>query len=165
MRRTLVFLALIVAFSLTQLQPVLAVSFSDLIEQAEKYDGKMITYEGEVVGDVMRRKNYAWVNVHDGKGAIGLWMKFSEARKIKFKGNYKYKGDRIRVRGIFNRACPQHGGDLDIHVEELEVLAPGRRTPDPVPLQELLAATALSIVAGLLFLAGRRLGRKRNQET
>jgi hypothetical protein len=90
-----------------------SLSSVDLIERSEDFDGQIVTYEGEVVGDVMRRRDFAWVNVHDGKNAIGLWMRSSDALKIKHKGGYKHSGDRVRVRGVFNRACSQHGGDLD----------------------------------------------------
>ncbi|MCM8823992.1 MAG: DNA-binding protein, partial [Candidatus Omnitrophica bacterium] len=45
-----------------------------LIGNAKEYDGKIIIYEGEVIGDIMLRGKYAWINVNDGKGTIGVWV-------------------------------------------------------------------------------------------
>ncbi|HYG56564.1 MAG TPA: hypothetical protein VD902_00650, partial [Symbiobacteriaceae bacterium] len=45
--------------------PALAagVTVSDLVEQAKAYDGKQVTLQGEVIGDVMRRGEYGWINI------------------------------------------------------------------------------------------------------
>jgi hypothetical protein len=94
-------------------------SSSELIKNAQEYDGKLITYSGEVIGDVMLRSEFAWVNINDGKNALGVWMSAALAREIKFTGNYKSRGDRLEVTGIFHRACLEHGGDLDIHAQSL----------------------------------------------
>ena len=95
------------------------VSSSELIENAGEYDGKEVVYEGEVIGEVMQRRDGVWVNINDGENSIGVWMSWELAAVIKHKGSYKAKGDIIQVRGIFNRACAQHGGDLDIHASSL----------------------------------------------
>ena len=81
--------------------------------------------EGEVIGDVMARGDYAWVNVLDGENAIGVWINSSLAKNIKYTGSYKSVGDRIEITGIFNRACVAHGGDLDIHAQGMRVLKTG----------------------------------------
>jgi hypothetical protein len=85
-------------------------SSAELIENSKKYDGKTVTYIGEVIGDIMRRGNFSWVNISDGENAIGVWMSADMAKTIKFTGNYKSKGDKLKVTGIFNRACIQHEG-------------------------------------------------------
>ncbi|MDI6605929.1 MAG: hypothetical protein QME65_02145, partial [Candidatus Omnitrophota bacterium] len=46
--------------SLAFAQPV---SSTELIENAQAYDGKRVAYAGEVIGDIMRRGNFAWLNV------------------------------------------------------------------------------------------------------
>ncbi|MBU0548146.1 MAG: DNA-binding protein [Candidatus Omnitrophica bacterium] len=99
---------------------------SELIKDAKKYDGKLITYAGEVIGDVMLRGEFAWVNINDGDNALGVWMSASLAKEIKFTGNYKSRGDNLEIVGVFHRACLEHGGDLDIHAQALRKLGNGR---------------------------------------
>ncbi|MFA5350435.1 MAG: DNA-binding protein [Candidatus Omnitrophota bacterium] len=102
------------------------VSSDELIKNAKEYDGKLVTYTGEAIGDVMLRGEFAWVNINDGENALGVWMGAALAKEIKFVGNYKTRGDRLEVVGIFHRACLEHGGDLDIHAQELRKLGNGR---------------------------------------
>ena len=45
---------------------------------------------------------------------------------ISFAGGYKYRGDWLQVRGVFNRACRQHGGDMDIHAQDIIKIRSGR---------------------------------------
>jgi hypothetical protein len=101
-------------------------SSSELIKNAKAYDNKLITYTGEVIGDVMLRGEFAWVNINDGDIALGVWMSASLAKEIEFVGNYKARGDSLEIAGIFHRACPEHGGDLDIHAQALRKLTNGR---------------------------------------
>lgn len=101
------------------------VTSSELIANSAEYNGQRVVYSGEVVGDVMARKDHAWINVHDGDNAIGVWISASLAGNIKNTGSYKSTGDKIEVTGIFNRACPEHGADLDIHAQGLRILKEG----------------------------------------
>ncbi|MFZ5801034.1 MAG: DNA-binding protein [Candidatus Omnitrophota bacterium] len=103
------------------------ISSTELIEHAKEYDGKMVIFQGEAVGEVMRRGAFAWVNLNDGANALGIWLPISLASAITFTGGYKTSGDIIEIRGTFHRACLQHGGDLDIHAEELTVVKKGCR--------------------------------------
>jgi len=106
------------------------VSSTELINQAKAYDGKEVVYVGEVIGDIMIRGEYAWVNLNDGKNAIGVWINKDLIKDIHYMGSYKFKGDVIEVNGIFHRACLQHGGDLDIHAQSLTKRITGRPTPE-----------------------------------
>ena len=103
-----------------------SVSSTELINNAKLYDGKVVTYEGEVIGDIMVRGEYAWINVNDGQNAIGIWIEKSKTLDILYTGSYKSKGDWIEVTGIFQRACPAHGGDLDLHAQGIRKIRPGR---------------------------------------
>ena len=102
-----------------------SVSSTELIQNAAQYDGKGIIYEGEVIGEVMKRNSGAWVNVSDGYNTIGVWVPHDLAAKIKYIGGYKVKGDIVQIRGLFNYACSVHGGDLDIHAESLRIVKSG----------------------------------------
>ncbi|MFH1576537.1 MAG: hypothetical protein ABID35_03250, partial [Candidatus Margulisiibacteriota bacterium] len=37
------------------------VSGNELVENAKQYNGKLIEYEGEVIGDIMKRGDHAWL--------------------------------------------------------------------------------------------------------
>lgn len=102
------------------------VSSSEMINNAKLYDGKVVTYTGEVIGDIMARSDYAWMNVNDGKNAIGIWLKASLAEDISYTGSYKSIGDVVEISGVFHHACPEHGGDLDIHAISIRKIATGR---------------------------------------
>ncbi|MDD5560847.1 MAG: DNA-binding protein [Candidatus Omnitrophica bacterium] len=103
-----------------------SISSSELIRNANEYDGKPVTYTGEAIGDIMLRGDFAWVNINDGANALGVWMSASLAKEIEFVGNYKSRGDILEVGGIFHRACLEHGGDMDIHAQALRKLRSGR---------------------------------------
>jgi hypothetical protein len=101
-------------------------SSNELIKNAKKYNNKLISYSGEVIGDVMLRGAFAWVNLNDGENALGVWMSAVLAKEIKFTGNYKSRGDRLEITGIFHQACLEHGGDLDIHAQSLRKIGDGK---------------------------------------
>jgi hypothetical protein len=137
------------------------ISSTELIEKSKRFDGNTVSYQGEVVGDVMKRGDYAWINVNDGVNAMGIWLPAEKTKIIEFRGDYKNRGDTVEVRGIFNRACAQHGGDMDIHANDIRLVKRGHPLDNPVSGLKIVIAGALSIMSGLLFLAGRRRSRKR----
>ena len=124
-------------------------SSSELIQNAKQYDGKLIVYTGEVIGDVMPRGGNAWVNINDGNNALGIWMSASLAKEINYEGSYKSRGDSLEVTGIFHRACPEHGGDLDIHAQGLRKLATGRIVNEKINLDKINLGAIL--LAALFF--------------
>jgi hypothetical protein len=102
-----------------------SVTSDELINNAKDYDKKIVVYSGEIVGDIMNRGENAWINIFDGTNAIGVWITAEDAKKIKYAGKYSITGDTVKVTGIFDRACPKHGGDLDIHANKLDILKQG----------------------------------------
>jgi hypothetical protein len=101
------------------------ISSNDLIDNAKGYDNREVVYTGEAVGDIMARADHAWVNVNDGNNTIGVWAKISETSGIVTLGDYTKKGTTVMVTGEFHRACPEHGGDMDIHASNIGVLKDG----------------------------------------
>jgi hypothetical protein len=129
-----------------------SISSVQLIKDAKAYDGKEIVYEGEAIGDVMRRgKQYAWINVNDGDNALGIWAPWEFAKGITNLGSYKYKGDLLKITGQFNRACIDHGGDLDVHAQKIEILQKGRRRVEYLNIQKVLLAIILGILILILW--------------
>lgn len=120
--------------------------FGNLVDHAAKYDKKVITVKGEAVGEPMKRGNYTWINIGDGSNAIGIWMKNVDADKVKTFGNDKYRGDTMEVEGIFNRACSEHGGDLDIHAYSVEIQKKGYNNSEPLDKNVVTVSAILSFI-------------------
>jgi len=119
-----------------------------LIENSAGFDGKTVTFRGEVVG-VMMRGNFAWVNVLDNGIVIGVWCRAEDAGKVSVIGDYRHDGDNVEVIGTFHMACPEHGGDLDIHADNFTVVAAGRERDRPPSL--LLVALSVAFVVAAIF--------------
>jgi len=136
-------------------------SSSELLDQSDELDGRTLVYEGETIGEALERGDSAWVNVSDGRNAIGLWVPSSEVEKITRYGDYRNDGDIVRATGVFRRSCPEHGGEFDIHVSSIEVLRIGEERSYSV-------SSSKGILAGitLVFLGGAvMLNRKYSQRT
>lgn len=132
------------------------VSSSDLINNSYLYDNEKIYFQAEVIGDIMKRGNDFWINCYDGNEAIGIWGKNNILPEIKFLGDYKHRGDQIKIRGIFHRACPLHNGEMDIHAQSITVISQGYYTPHPVQKNKLYSAIILVLITGLLAWYYRR---------
>lgn len=138
-------------------------SSAELIEHAKDFDGKTVSFRGEAIGDIMKRGKFAWVNVNDGANALGIWLEAGLASKINYTGSYKTIGDTVLVVGQFNRACLEHGGDLDIHAETLAIIKTGNAVEEKINAQKYKAALGLLGVAlcfGILRILRRRPGKK-----
>ena len=139
------------------------VGSNDLIDEAGVYNGREIVFTGEVIGDVLNRGDYVWLNVSDGNNAIGVWAQRDLAQEIQVAGRYAQHGDIIRVMGTFNRACPDHGGDLDIHAKQITLVQRGYPVQHDVVRWKVyfacflfIAATGLTVV---VFGVNRKLRR------
>ncbi len=140
-------------------RPDTPVASSRLVEEARALDGARLAFEGEAIGAALSRGGYAWLNLSDGSYAIGIWLPRAETGKVRRYGSYTGKGDLVRVEGVFHRSCPEHGGDLDIHAEQLEIVAAGAPAAHPVGRGRLILAGAL-LLAGLAVVhLWRRTGR------
>lgn len=147
-------------------------SSTELVEQPKEFDGSEVTFRGEVIGEAMKRGEMAWLHVNDDayyvknveEGAqlggyntgMPVWLPAEEAEPITYFGDHKHEGDIVEVSGTFNAACPEHGGDMDIHANGLSVVDPGHAVVDPVSPAKLPWAIGLAALAGLLFVMTRR---------
>jgi hypothetical protein len=127
------------------------VSSTDLIEKAKELDGREIAFTGEVIGDIMVRGGYTWINVSDGSNAIGIWAPNQLISGITLAGRYKVHGDEVMVTGVYSRACPEHGGDLDIHATQIELLKKGYAVADSTEPWKRPAAAVLAASSAALF--------------
>lgn len=145
MKKTAFILLLFSLYIYTNSTPLFAqvVSSNILIERAKEYDGQEVEFEGEVVGEVMKRGDFNWINVYDNFNAVGIWAKVIETNQIKFSGDYAHKGDTVLIKGIFHRACSEHGGDLDIHATRISKIREGRPIAHALPKEKSDAVTIL----------------------
>jgi len=148
------------------------VSSTEQIEQPKKWNGKTITYRGEVVGDILHRGDFAWINVNDdtyqdrsvegGHKLAGynsgqsVWVPSYLVEQIAYLGRYTASGDRVEVTGVFHAACPEHGGDMDIHAASLTIVKRGHDVGHSLDPRRVVAAIVLLVIAGALFAANRR---------
>jgi hypothetical protein len=135
------------------IQPV---GTKELIARPRDYDGKDIVFEGEAIGDPMKRGDHAWVNLLDSNAAIGVFLPESALAAIENYGSNRRRGDTLRVRGVFHRACPDHGGDMDIHADTVEIVERGSPTPHPVDRLELVLLPVSFLLAALFYVLWRK---------
>jgi hypothetical protein len=147
-----------------------------LVEDAAAWDGTTVRFAGEAIGEAMRRGDHAWIHLNDdayglvgpgeeagragANGGIGVWVTAEQAGAIALFGDYRFHGDLVEVTGVLNAACPQHGGDLDIHASFLRIVRPGYQTAHPISLSRAIAAAILA-VAALVLLSARAWSRRR----
>lgn len=165
-----------------QTLPGADVSSTALIENANAWNGREVSFTGEAVGELMARGDMAWIHMNDDaymyrnleeypvaeqRTHLGgyntgqsVWMPATLARTMTYFGDYKHEGDVVKVRGTFNAACREHGGDMDIHATSLQVLIVGHTVGHVLNRTRLASGTFLLAVAGLLFYA-RILARRR----
>jgi len=141
------------------------VLIGDLIDNAKSYDEKTVTVQGEAIGDIMKRGDFGWVNIMDKTGTIGIWAESSALEKIKYKGDYKHIGDTIMVKGIFNRSCNEHGGDTDIHAEELTVLSVGKVVRREIDQRKLIWLAVLIAVFCVIVLLKYYIAREKQKKS
>ncbi|MCM8766419.1 MAG: hypothetical protein NC920_06260 [Candidatus Omnitrophica bacterium] len=137
---------------MTTLSFAQVISSQELIKNPKEYAGKRIVYQGEVVGDIMERKEGVWLNLKDGDYALGVFVVKGKLPSIKFLGNYKLTGDFLKVEGIFSAHCLTHGGDMDIHAEKVEVIREGFQKEEEMPLLQKLWVKRLFVSGFFLFL-------------
>ncbi len=148
-----------------------------LIDNSRFWNGHRVAFTGEAIGERMRRGDQAWIhlnddaymwrNIEEGEPLGGyntgqaVWLPFSLASRITYFGDYMHEGDVVRVSGTFNAACREHGGDMDIHANALEVVRAGHQVVHVFNRTRAVAATLLLAAAGCLWLVKRRAEKRR----
>lgn len=101
----------------------------DLVMSSSKYEGRTVILRGEVIGDIMPRGKFAWVNIQGQYNEIGVWIPLELTKRITHKGNYSFKGDRVEVKGIFKHADEEFGGEFCLRATDLKIIQPGFPSP------------------------------------
>lgn len=129
-----------------------AIPSDKLIAEAKLHDNQQVLYEGELIGSVLGRGDFAWLNLNDGANAIGVWVPSAMAQAVNSAGHYRHRGDLVEVSGIFHRSCSEHGGGLDIHAEQLAVIKGGEVLPETISKKKNLAVVILLGVFACLLI-------------
>lgn len=164
------------AFPNKETPPGVDVNSASLVENANLWNGHTVSFKGEAIGEALIHGNMAWIHVNDDPymdksaaagGALtgynsghAIWLPADLARKISVFGDYRHQGDIVKVTGVFNAACPEHGGDMDIHATSLTILRSGYSIEHPVSANRGLAAAGLFVLAGGLYGVRRRAKRQ-----
>jgi hypothetical protein len=127
------------------------ISIKQIINDPKRYDGQEVTIQGEVVGDIMERKNGIWVNVDDGSESIGIWVTKDIMVKTPYIGNYKTKGNIYKIEGVFHNTCALHGGETDIHATELKSIREGYLLKHPISGQKFNVAFIFFTLAFIIL--------------
>ncbi|MEG1614131.1 MAG: hypothetical protein RR069_03490 [Oscillospiraceae bacterium] len=128
------------------------IEINQLVEQAKKLDKTEVTIQGELIGEELERGEYSWININDNSNAIGVWVKHKDIEQVKHYGDYKHKGDIVRITGNFNRACAEHGGDTDIHALKIEIVQKGSLTSVALSNKKIVLASVLTVFALIIVL-------------
>lgn len=138
---------LILLISFVFLAPAAAysVSLGDVLANPKKYDRKDVVINGEVIGEAIKDKDGAWVNVLSDGSSLGVFFSDAKATEdIKHWGSYKETGDQVRISGTFYENCLKHQVS-DIHAEKAIIIKNGQPRD--------LAVKAGKIRASLIFFA------------
>jgi hypothetical protein len=133
-------------------QPLL-LSTTELVENSYKWDGKTVSFKGEVLQDLMVRKDGTWMNLSDDNNtAMGVFVPTDVVMPtISRVVDYRTIGDVVLITGVFHRACVQHEGETDIHAVSVTVLSPGSPRENPIHLDRVVWLVVLSGLLGLVM--------------
>jgi hypothetical protein len=153
------------------------VTSTELIECPSLFDGRVVRYEGEAVGEVLLRPGRAWVHVNDdiyarrlgpvaehrtvagGNSGMAISLPRDDAVQI-VPGSFRRAGTGVGVVGTFLRADPEDGGSPAIVATDVEIIREPRAIQQTVSMVRVIVAAAMTaVVLGLLFL--RRARRRR----
>jgi len=131
--------------------PVL--STTELVENSYKWDGKTVSFKGEVLEDLMVREDGTWMNLSDDNNtAMGVFVPKGVAMPlISHMEDYRTVGDVVLITGVFHRVCVQHQGETDIHALYVTVVTPGSPRENPIHLDRVVWLVVLSGLLGLVM--------------
>jgi hypothetical protein len=109
------------------------IALKEVLNSPNKFDGKSVEVEGEVIGELIRENEAGWINILSQGNNIGVFLPLKEYSKvIKYWGGYKQQGDSLRLRCVFHQNCSLHN-EIDMHLESLEVIQRGFVKEEVIP--------------------------------
>lgn len=124
---------------------------AQVVEIDRALDGSVIELQGEAIGESLRAHGGGrWINLLGDGTAIGVWMTEERASTVRLFGDHLTNGDVVRVTGVVNISCEQHGGEFDVHASSVDVLERGGPRDNPVqPWKGVVGLGGLLLAFGL----------------
>ncbi len=159
---------------------VIDVSSPVLLACPELFDGRTVTFAGEVVGSVMQRGQRAWLQVNDdayarvlgplpvsrvaagSSSSVAVSVSRAAVERLLFVGGADAQGDRIRVVGVFRAADDGDAGNPTIRADSVDVLQVGGRYSRAASPRRVVAAVvclAVAVLTSALVARSRRAER------
>lgn len=129
------------------------------------FDGRLVTYVGEVVGDVLARDGGSWLLVNDDPYALEMgpltaggtpvgtnsgltvWLPDPLDELADEPGRRDVRGDVLEVTGRVHRTDPADGGGLTIRASDARVVSDAVTIETPVHWRQVGVAAVLSVLA------------------
>lgn len=129
------------------------------------FDGLRVTFVGEVVGELIQRRQGVWAQVNDDDYALevgpvighrehrgfntgmSVWLPDPLHEQIGDVGRPAVRGDVIAITGTLLQADPDDGGGITIRADSLEVLASAVRIDPPFHALQAVVAVVLGVAA------------------
>jgi hypothetical protein len=145
--------------------PVGRVESGEVIRCPDAFDGHVVVFIGEVIGDVLLRDGGAWVLMNDDPYALevgpldahgefrgtnsglSVWLEGDLVDLVEQPGGSHWRGDVLRLRGVVRRADPADGGGLTLRAFDGRRLAPAVELSRPVNRPQAVAALLLGLAA------------------
>lgn len=133
----------IIFSSFTVLASENIIPINELIDNGKEYDTKTITVQGEAIGELLERGENSFLNINDGTSAMGIFLKTKDGEMVNCYGDYHNIGDTVKVEGVFHRACDEHGGDMDIHCNSIELVTKGYKRTHEISKWKIISCLGL----------------------
>lgn len=156
------------------------VTASEIIECPDAFDGQIVDYLGEVVGDVLDRRDGAWLLVNDDRYALevgplsghrefaggntGLAVWVPDPVPTLEPGGNNRRGTIILVRGHLMRADPADGGGLSLRAlsgDAVQIVRESESVRPPIHIAQALVALLLAAAAAAITMTARRSAERR----
>lgn len=145
--------------------PVGLITSASATSCPRRFEGRVVGYVGEVVGEVLHREGGAWVQVNDDAYALkvgplpahrefagtnsglAVWLPGDLHTVVERPGRRGLRGDVIAVEGVFHRVDPDDGGGLTIRATSASRVAPAQSIEQPLHVPQAIAALVGALLA------------------